>query len=62
VSDDPRKDPFYITEAFQCLILNFIIDNHGKEFMDHPVEKIFRKVQGTQASDAWSSSHVHSLD
>ncbi|KAH9998459.1 hypothetical protein BJV74DRAFT_200503 [Russula compacta] len=49
-ASDPRKDPFYITEAFQRLILKFIIDNRGKEFMDHPVEKTFRKVQG--AGDA----------
>jgi hypothetical protein len=42
---DPQKDPFYITEAFQHLILNFIINNHGKEFMDHHVNKTFHKVQ-----------------
>jgi len=30
--------------------------------MDHSVEKTFHKVQGTQASDVWSSTHVHSLD
>jgi hypothetical protein len=61
VADD-RRDPFYITEAFQRLILKFIIDNHGKEFMDHPVEKSFRKVEGIQASDASSSPHFHSFD
>jgi len=61
-SDDPRKDPFYIAEAFQRLILKFIIDNRGKEFMDHPVEKTFRKVEGIQASDASSSPHFHSFD
>ena len=38
-ASDSRKDPFYITEAFQRLILNFMIDNRGKEFMDHCVEK-----------------------
>jgi hypothetical protein len=43
-ASDPRKDPFYITEAFQRLILNFIIDNRGEEFMDHHVNKTFRKV------------------
>ena len=45
---DLRKDPFYIIEAFQRLILNFIIDNRGKEFMDHPIEKTFREVREVQ--------------
>ncbi|KAI9507527.1 hypothetical protein F5148DRAFT_1376484 [Russula earlei] len=45
---DPRKDLYYITEAFQRLILNFIIDNRGKEFMHCRVDKTFRKVQETQ--------------
>ena len=49
-ASDPRKDTFYITEAFQRLILNFIIDNSGKEFMDCPVTKPFRKVHEVQAS------------
>ncbi len=30
---DPRKHPGYINEAFQRLILQFILDNRGKEFM-----------------------------
>ena len=46
---DPRKDPCYITEAFQRLILQFIINNRGKEFMDHRVEKTFHAVQ----EDVW---------
>ena len=53
---DPRKDPYYITEAFQRLILKFIIDNRGKEFMDHRVEKTFRKVRGIGAYDTWPST------
>jgi hypothetical protein len=40
-AEDIRKDPFYITEAFQRLILNFIIDNRGQEFMDRRVNKNF---------------------
>ena len=59
---DSRKDPFYITEAFQRLILNFIIGNRDKEFMNHPVEKTFRKVEGLQHSNALSSALVQSLD
>ena len=42
---DPRKDTFYVTEAFQRLILKFMIENRGEEFMDHRVEKTFRKVE-----------------
>jgi hypothetical protein len=61
-ASDPRKDRYYITEAFQRLILQFIIDNRGKEFMDHCVETIFRKVDGTQASNAWSSTTIQSFD
>ncbi len=37
-----------VNEAFQRLILKFMIDNRGKEFMDHPVEKTIRKVEGVQ--------------
>jgi hypothetical protein len=42
----PKGPILLITEAFQRLILNFIIDNRGKEFMDHRVNKTFRKVLG----------------
>ena len=55
-ASDLRKDPFYITEAFQRLILNFIINNRGREFMDHCVDKTFRKVHEMQASHASSLS------
>ena len=61
-ASDPRKDPFYITEAFQRLILNFIIDNRGEEFMDHRVNKTFRKVQDMQHSHASAHSFLQSFD
>lgn len=61
-ASDPRKDPFYITEAFQRLILNFIIDNRGEEFMDHRVDKTFRKVQDMQHSHASAHSFLQSFD
>ena len=61
-ASDPRKDPFYITEAFQCLILNFFIDNRGEEFMDHRVNKTFRKVRDMQHSHASAHSFLQSLD
>ena len=35
--------------SVQRLILQFIINNCGKEFMDHRVEKTFRAVQ----EDVW---------
>ncbi|KAI9507046.1 hypothetical protein F5148DRAFT_1368682 [Russula earlei] len=61
-TDPRREDLYYITEAFQRLILNFIIDNRGKEFMHCRVDKTFRKVQETQDSHALSVSDVQSLD
>lgn len=61
-ASDPRKDTFYITEAFQRLILNFIIDNSGKEFMDCCVTKTFRKVHEAQASHASSYSFFQFMD
>ena len=61
-ASDPRKDPFYITEAFQRLILNFIINNRGREFMDHCVDKTFRKVHDMQGSHASAFTFFQSLD
>ena len=61
-ASDPRKEPFYITEAFQRLILEFIIANQKEDFMHHRVEKTFRKVHGTQDSNALSTSNIQSLD
>jgi hypothetical protein len=61
-ASDPRKDPFYITEAFQRSILEFIIANQNENFMRHRVEKTFRKVHGMQNSNALSSSNIQSLD
>ena len=62
LSSDPRTDLFYIIEAFQRLILNFVIDNRGEEFMDRPVEKAFREVQGTRRSNACSTTSCQSWD
>ena len=59
---DPRSDPYYVNEAFQRLILKFMIDNRGKEFMDHPVEKTFRKVEGVQHSNAKSTTGSEIFD
>ncbi|KAF8500893.1 hypothetical protein F5888DRAFT_1801442 [Russula emetica] len=35
---DPRNDPGYITEAFQRLIFQFILENRNEKFMQHRVE------------------------
>jgi hypothetical protein len=61
-ASDLRKNTYYITEAFQRLILKFIIDNRGEEFMDRRIEKTFRKVVGVQASNASSSIKALSFD
>jgi hypothetical protein len=61
-ASDPRSDPYYVNEAFQRLILNFMIKNRGKEFMGHPVEKTFRKVEGVQHSDAKSTTGSEIFD
>ena len=61
-ASDPRTDLYYVTEAFQRLILNFIIDNRGKEFMDHPVEKTFREVQETRRFNACSATIFQTKD
>jgi hypothetical protein len=37
-SSDPRTDPGYITEAFQRLILQFILEHRNEGFMQHRVE------------------------
>ncbi|KAF8325417.1 uncharacterized protein EI90DRAFT_3019063 [Cantharellus anzutake] len=38
---DVRNDPEYINEAFQRLILQFILDHHHETFMDHHVDTRF---------------------
>ena len=44
-SSDERNQPEYVNEAFQQLILQFILDNCGQDFMKHPVDRCLRKVQ-----------------
>jgi len=59
---DPRKDTFYVTEAFQRLILKFIIENRGKQFMDRPVEKTFRQVERLWGPDGRSVTNSQAAD
>jgi len=40
-----RSNEQYIPEAFQRLILQFILDNQSEEFMTQPVDRQFRQVQ-----------------
>jgi len=42
---DVRNREQYIPEAFQRLILQFILDNRSEEFMTQPVDRQFRQVQ-----------------
>lgn len=46
-SSDPRNDQVYLTEAFQRLVLQFILDNRGKEFMQYNVERSPRRPELT---------------
>ena len=61
-SDLRTDNTYYITEAFQRLILKFIIDNRGEEFMDRRIKTTFRKVEGVRASNAVSSTKAQSTD
>jgi hypothetical protein len=61
-ASDPRSDPYYVNEAFQRLILKFMIDNHCEEFMDRRVEKTFRKVGRVPHSNAKSATVSQNVD
>jgi hypothetical protein len=55
-SDDPRNHPGYINEAFQRLILRFILDNGNKEFMQRKVRSRLRRPE--TISENLSLSHT----
>jgi hypothetical protein len=42
-----RNDPGYFVEAFQHLIIQFIIENPDKSFMQHQVEDQLRRPEKT---------------
>jgi hypothetical protein len=44
-SSDQRNDPGYINEAFQRLILQFIIEHRTDKFMQHRVESQPRRLE-----------------
>ena len=54
---DPRNDPEYLNEAFQRLILRFILDNRGEEFMTYKVARHPRHpdLSSEHLSPSWSS-------
>jgi hypothetical protein len=59
---DPRSDLYYLNEAFQRLIIKFMIDNKDEEFMHRRVKTIFRKVEGMQHSNAKSITDSQTFD
>jgi hypothetical protein len=56
---DKRNQPEYLNEAFQRSILAFILDNCGKQFMDHPVDSTLRAVEPIPQSEKHSTTTLH---
>jgi hypothetical protein len=53
---DKRNQPEYINEAFQRLILAFILEHRSKEFMNHPVDSKLRVVEPVPQSERHSTT------
>jgi hypothetical protein len=53
---DKRNQPEYINEAFQRLILAFILEHCSKEFMNHPVDSKLRVVEPVPQSERRSTT------
>ncbi len=53
---DERNQPEYVNEAFQRLILQFILDNRGKDFMEHPVNSRLREAQRSPKAEKKSTT------
>ena len=51
-----RKRPEYTCEAFQRLILQFIVSNRSEKFMTCRVSDILRRVKGVAQSQALSTT------
>jgi len=49
---DPRNNPGYLNEAFQRLILQFILSNRDEEFMMHPVAHLRRLPNMTSVNQS----------
>jgi hypothetical protein len=48
-SSDPRNDPGYMNEAFQRLVLQFILDHQNENFMQHRIESRPRRAERIRA-------------
>ncbi|KAI0290681.1 hypothetical protein BC826DRAFT_970295 [Russula brevipes] len=59
---DVRKRPEYVCEAFQRLILQFIISNHDKDFMTCRVDRSLRRVQGAPQPDGLTVTPTQQRD
>jgi hypothetical protein len=59
---DKRNQPEYLAEAFQRLILAFILANRAKDFMDHPVERDLRPIQLVPKPEKKSSTALQAHD
>jgi hypothetical protein len=57
-----RKHPGYTCEAFQRLILQFIISNRDEDFMTCRVNDSLRQVEGVARSEALSSTQSQHND
>ena len=53
---DSRNQLEYLNEAFQRLILAFVLDNRGKQFMDQPVDSNLRAVELVPQSEKHSTT------
>jgi len=51
-ASDPRSDPYYVTEAFQRVILKFMIENCNQAFMKGRVKQTLREVEEVPRSIA----------
>ena len=61
-ASDPRNNLYYINEAFQRLILKFILEHPNEGFMHRRIHETFRRVKGVQDSHANSATITQSLD
>ena len=57
MESDVRNDPAYISEAFQRLILSFILNHRQENFMDREAAIKFRSVKGVPNSNALSATY-----
>ena len=61
-ASDVRSHPEYINKAFQRVILQFILDNHGEKFMTDLIGPQLRKVAPLAQSQGLSSTQNEDMD